>query len=116
MSDLAEKKNDVGQPAQAVQASPEKVENKGKGKENVEEEDEEEEDEEEEEYNDDEVDDDFEDEDMAEIDPSAIVDTGSRRTRSKVDYSSADARKKAELTDKEDDEDDAFKGDESMRG
>lgn len=93
-------------PQAQPQISPAKAENKGKGKENVEDEEEEDDEEEEEEYNDEQVGEDVVDDDLEEIDPSAIVESGSRRTRSNVDYSSVDARKKAELTDKEDEDDD----------
>ncbi|TIA88925.1 hypothetical protein E3P99_02305 [Wallemia hederae] len=106
MSNVAEKQAEEGQQPQAQQLP---VESKGKGK-HVDEEEDEEDDEEDEEYNDEEVGDDVVDDDLEEIDPSAIVETGSRRTRSKVDYTSEDARKKAELTDKEEEDDDVGDG------
>ncbi|TIA71162.1 hypothetical protein E3P92_02745 [Wallemia ichthyophaga] len=110
MTGIEEKKNDQS-PQGVTEKKPEVAAEADKGKAREEEEDEEDEEDDDDQdtpYNDEEVGDDVVDDDLEEIDPSAIVDSGSRRTRSNVDYSSADARKKAELTDKEDEDDEFY--------
>ncbi|KAI0633234.1 hypothetical protein C8Q77DRAFT_1157459 [Trametes polyzona] len=82
--------------------------NKGKGKLVQEEVMDEDEDDDEEEEEEEEEDDDMEEEDdLSELDPSAIINTGGRRTRGvRVDYSSAEALAKAGLKPEDAAEDD----------
>ncbi|KIJ23290.1 hypothetical protein M422DRAFT_56885 [Sphaerobolus stellatus SS14] len=86
------------------------IEDKGKGKSKAEdamdEDEEEEEDEDDDDEDEEEEDEEMEEDDTTEIDPSVILPPGRRTRGVKVDYTSAEALKKAGLDKAEDDEDD----------
>ncbi|KAF9073638.1 hypothetical protein BDP27DRAFT_1444965 [Rhodocollybia butyracea] len=106
-------KNSAAEATKPVDASPS---NKGKGKaskedESMEEDDDDDDDDEDDDDEDGSEEEEEEEDSMAEIDPTAILAPGRRTRGVKVDYTSAEALKKAGLKDQkdEDDEDEEMK-------